>query len=84
MKLRKGFVTHDTDGTQILVSANNEFNGLIRSNKTAAFIVNCLKEETTADEIVEKMLEKYDAPKDVIEKDVAKAIEILKSINAIE
>ncbi len=84
MKLKSGFVTHESNGEQILVSASGEFNGLAKSNKTAAFIINCLKNETTEDEIVSKMSEIYDAPKEIISRDVHNIIEKLKSINAIE
>lgn len=84
MKLKKGFVTHTSSGEQVLVSADGSFNGIARSNKTAAFIVDCLKSETTEEEIVDKMMKIYDAPKEIFEKDVHKIVEILKSINAIE
>ena len=70
MKLKNGFVTRELADEQIMVSANGDFSGMVRSNKTAAFIVDCLLEETTEDAIVKKMLEKYDAPRDVIEEDV--------------
>ena len=50
-----------TDGEQILLDTSSSFAGLIRNNKTAAYIVECLKEETTQEKIVEAMFEKYDA-----------------------
>ena len=50
-----------TDGEQILLDTSSSFEGLIRNNKTAAYIVECLKEETTQEKIVEAMFEKYDA-----------------------
>lgn len=84
MKLKNGFVTHNSGGEQILVSANGEFNGLAKSNATAAFIINCLKEETTEEKIVDEMLAAYDAPREIIEKDVRKVIDTLRSINALE
>lgn len=84
MKLKNGFVTHNTGGKQILVSANGEFNGLAKSNATAAFIIDCLKEETTEEIIVDSMLALYDAPRDVIERDVKRVIDTLRSINALE
>ena len=57
MKLKDGFITHETDGEQIMVSAGNvKFSGLVRSNRTAAFIVDCLKSETSETEIIEKCL----------------------------
>lgn len=85
MKLKKGFITHETDGEHITVSAGvSSFNGLIRSNSTAGFIINCLADGTTEDAIVEKMLEKYDAPREVIAADVKKVIANLRGIGAID
>ena len=63
---------------------SSSFAGLIRSNKTAAFIVECLKEETTQENIVEAMFEKYDAPKDVLAKDVSDVIEKLRKVGALD
>ena len=84
MKLKDTYITHDSDGEQILLDTSSSFAGLIRSNKTAAFIVECLKEDTTEEEIVEAMLEKYDAPKDVLARDVSEVIEKLRKVGAID
>ena len=44
MKLKEGLITHETGEEQIMVSAGAvSFNGLVRSNQTAVFIVDCLK-----------------------------------------
>jgi hypothetical protein len=51
---------------------------------TAGFVVDCLKEETTKEAIVEKMLAKYDATREVIEADVDKILGKLRSINALD
>lgn len=83
MKLKDTFITHDSEGEQILIDTSSSFAGLVRSNKTAAFIVNLLKKETTKEEIVETLYEKYDAPKEVLEKDVQEVIEKLRTIGAI-
>ena len=84
MKLKESYITHDSDGEQILLDTSSSFAGLIRSNKTAAFIVECLKEDTTEEKIVEAMLEKYDAPKDVLAKDVSDVIEKLRKVGALD
>ena len=83
MKLKDTYITHDSDGEQILLDTSSSFAGLIRNNKTAAFIVECLKEETTQEKIVESMFEKYDAPKDVLAKDVSDVIEKLRKVGAL-
>ena len=84
MKLKDTYITHDSDGEQILLDTSSSFAGLIRSNKTAALTVECLKEETTQEKIVEAMFEKYDAPKDVLAKDVSDVIEKLRKVGALD
>ena len=84
MKLKDTYITHDSDGEQILLDTSSAFAGLIRNNKTAAFIVECLKEETTEEKIAEVMFEKYDAPKDVLAKDVSDVIEKLRKVGALD
>lgn len=84
MKLKDSFVTHQFDDTYVIVNTEkSEFNGIVNGNKTSAFIVECLKEDVTKEQIIEKMLDKYNAPVDVITKDVNKIIDKLKSIGAI-
>ena len=84
MKLKDTYITHESDGEQILLDTSSSFAGLIRSNKTAAFIVECLKEETAQEKIVEAMFEKYDAPKEVLAKDVSEVIEKLRKVGALD
>lgn len=84
MRLKDTFITHNSDGEQILIDVTSSFAGVVRSNKTAAFIVECLKTDTTREQIVDAMYEKYDAPKDVLQKDVDKIIEKLRGIGALE
>ena len=84
MKLKYTYITHDSDGEQILLDTSSSFAGLIRNNKTAAFIVECLKDDTTQEKTVEAMFEKYDAPKDVLAKDVSEVIEKLRKVGALD
>lgn len=85
MKLKNTFITHDFDGEQILIEAGGtNFASLVRSNKTAAFIVESLKSDTTKDAIVDAMCAKYDAPKEVIAQDVEKILGKLRSIGALD
>ena len=85
MKLKNDFITQDIDDTQFLVPLGHEsFNGIVRSNETAAFIVNCLKEETTPERIVDAMCKEYAAPREVIAADVNRILETLRGIHALE
>lgn len=84
MKLKEGFITHTSNGEHILIDAGaNNFSGLVRSNPTAAFIIDCLKEETTSEEIVEKMYEKYDGDKTKMKQDADRIISELNRIGAL-
>ena len=84
MKLKNSFVSHNTNNEQVLVAADGSFNGIIKSNSTAGFIIDCLKQDTDENKIVDLMAEKYNAPKDIIARDVHGVIEKLKTIGAIE
>ena len=85
MRLRNEFVTQDIDDTQVMVAAGGDvFNGVVRSNKTAAFIVDMLRDDVTEDDIVNAMCRKYDAPREVIAADVTRIIEKLRSIGALD
>ena len=85
MKLKDGFITHEMGDQQVMVAvADAEFNGLVRMSKTAAFIVDCLKEETTKETIVDAMEAKYDAPRDVLERDTEAILNKLRSIGALD
>ncbi len=85
MKLKSNFITQTIDDIQFLVPVGAEaFSGIVRSNSTAAFIVDCLKQETTQAAIVDAMTAKYDAPRQEIAGDVANIIDTLRKINALE
>ena len=81
MRVKDGFVLHNI-GEEYMAVATGEaaenFNGIVRSNETAAYIFELLQKETTAEAIVNAMCEKYDAERSIIEKDVANIIEKMR------
>lgn len=85
MKLKMDFISQKIDDTFFLVPVGAEaFNGIIRGNKTAAFVIDCLKEETSEETIVDTMCDTFDAPRNVIASDVKVLLDELRSINALE
>lgn len=85
MRLKDDFITQDLEDTQFLVPIGAEsFNGIVRNNKTAAYVVNLLKEETTEEKIVDAMYERFDAPRETIAADVKEALATLRRIHALE
>lgn len=85
MKLDPRFLTHETRGEHYIISSNDtRFKGIVKNNETAAFIVECLKEDTTESAVVDKLLAEYtDVDRQTVESDVADIISKLRSIGAI-
>ena len=83
MKLKSDFIIHTADDGLLMISTGG-FNGMIKGNNSAAFVIECLRENTTKDAIISKMLEKYSADAEVISADVDKVIETLYKVGAID
>ena len=85
MKLKSEYVTYPLDDREIMVgTGESSFKGLVKMNASAAYIISCLREETDAEGIVKKMLEKYEAKREDLEADVNHVIEVLRSIGALD
>ena len=87
MKLKENFVTQTIGNEQMMIpvgEAANLFHGIVKSNGTAAFMVNQLKESTSEKEIVEAVLNEYDVAKEVATRDVRNILNKLRSIGALE
>ena len=85
MKLKKGFITYDTDSESMLIpSGSVSFSGLVKGNRTLGAILSLLKEETTEAVIIASMKNRFDAPEEVIASDVAKVLSELRSIGALD
>lgn len=84
MKLKDNFITHMSNGEQILVDVSGEFSGLIRNNESAARIVDCLKTETSIIEIVEQLSLEYEASNEGLLDAVKTVIDKLRSVGAID
>lgn len=83
MKLKDTFVTQEMDGEQVMVEAGGGFSGMVRSNATAAFIIDRLKEETTPEAILEAMVQKYDGPREQMASDIDMVLGNLREIGAL-
>ncbi len=84
MKLSKEFIAHNTGRESILVPTGAAgFFGLAKGNDTFGEILALLECETTEEELVEKLFDKYDAPREKIAADVHRAVTELRSIGAV-
>ena len=85
MKLKKEFITHDTEEESLLVPTGNAgFSGLVKGNRTLGAILALLKEDTTEEVVVAAMKQRFDAPEEIIARDVKKALAELRKIGAID
>lgn len=84
MRVKESFIVHENKDEQIIVDAAGTFAGMVQNNKTAAFIVNCLKHDTTMEAITNSLYEKYDVPLEEIQQDVNNIIQKLRYIGAID
>ncbi len=85
MKLNTNFVKHTIDGQTVVVpTADAQFHGLVQGNKSVEVIMDCLENDTTEDEIVEVLYNRFDGDKEVMRADVRDVISKLKGIGAID
>ena len=85
MKLNKNFLLHNTEDEAILVPTGRaDFSGVVRGNRTLGAVLELLKTETTEEAVVTAMRERFDAPKDAVENDVAKVLSELRKIGALD
>jgi predicted transcriptional regulator len=78
------FESERINDEQIFVSLDSDkFNGFIRANPSASFIVNCLTKETTFDEIVNKLINEFNITEETAQRGVLKTINQLKELNLI-
>ena len=73
MKLKEGFILHNVGAEHMVVATGEtakQFNGLVRNNATANYIFELLLEDITEEQVVEAMLEKYDASREQVTADV--------------
>ena len=85
MKLKKEFIIHDTGTESLLVPTGSAgWSGLVKGNRTLGVILSLLKEDTTEDAVITAMKARYDAPEEIIARDVRKALDELRKIGALD
>ena len=88
MRLKPEYVVYDATGGEKLAVATGEeiknFPGLLRANKAAAVILDCLAGETSEEAIVDALAARFDAPRETLAADVAKVLDTLRGVDALE
>ena len=73
MRLKVPYEIMQVEGQNFAVpmeESENGFGGMVKLSKTAAVIFELLQEDTTEEAIVEKMSQRFDAPREVLVADV--------------
>ena len=87
MKLKNDLPVVEIDGDSVIVFAPDEanaFRGMLRSNPTAKFIIDCLSEDTDEEEILRKLQEEFDGDEAEMREDIAMVIDNLRKAGAFE
>ena len=85
MKLNKDFITHQSDGEWFLIPVGGAgFSGIVKGNKTLGLILEQLKQDTTEEEIVAALRDRFEAPEGLIEDNVKEVLENLRGIGALD
>ena len=85
MKLNRNFISHTIDGESVLVpTADADFHGLVQGNKSVGVILECLEKDTTEEEIIDALSERFSGDREIMRADVANVISKLREIGAID
>ncbi len=87
MKVVKEFILRGIAGEYILVPVGNtalDFNGLISVNEIGAFLWEKLQQESSMDQLVEAVLEEYEAEEEIARSDMTEFVESLVNIGIVQ
>ena len=85
MKLNSEFILHKAETETVLVPVGGAaFSGIVKGNAILGDLLSLLEADKTEEELVAAMAEIYDAPAEVLERDVKHALEELRGIGALE
>ena len=89
MKIKEGYVLREVAGSNIVIPVGNaqmSFNGIMTLNDVGTFIWNLLDREGGAEkqEILEAVLNEYDADEETVSKDIDRFIIKLQAQKLLE
>ena len=87
MRLRKETIQQDLEGERLLILALEEdeaFRGLVRANKSAALVLDCLREETDEEAILARLRAAFHGDEADMRADIRMILDRLREIGALE
>lgn len=86
MKRSDAFILRQVAGKHVLVPIGNaavEFPGMVELNPTGSYVWQLLETEQTEDQLLQALLNKFDAEEAAVRADLDKFLSRLRSVNAI-
>ena len=87
MKIKKGFLLREVDGTAIVVAegaAAREFNGMITLNSVGAFLWREIDKGATESDLVAALLNEYEVEEAVAAKDVSAFVNKMREAGILD
>jgi len=87
LKIKEGFVLREVMGNNVIIAvgaASRDFRGMVQLNESAAKIWSYIGKGYSKEQIVDAMLEQYNAERELIETDVQKSIDMFLENGLIE
>ena len=68
----------------LIPTGDTEFSGLVRGNKTLGVILELLQSDTTEEEMISKLTERFNVTEETASRDVKRVLSELRKIGAID
>jgi hypothetical protein len=68
----------------LIPTGDMEFSGLVRGNKTLGVILELLQSDTTEEEMIRKLTERFNVTEETASRDVKRVLSELRKIGAID
>lgn len=85
MKIKEGLSLNEMGDEFVVVADNSElFRGMIKLNKSGAYVFELLKNEISAEDVVSAIVEKYDVDAKTAEKDFHEYLKAFERAELLE
>ena len=87
MKIKEGFIVKEVAGSNVVVPVGEnlvDFQLMLTLNDTGLFLWNALNDDTTEEELCDKLCADYTVDKETVRQDVAEFIALLDEKKVLE
>lgn len=87
MRIKKDYILREVAGTNVVLpigEATVKFNGMLTLNGSGVMLWQQLENETSFEDLVALLCEKYDVTEELAQKDVSEFLDTLKKADCLE